>query len=180
MLHRIVKRRCLRQPREERSLRQGQRARARGVERLRARLRAVRVLAVEHLVQVRGENLRLRPDACELVREARLLDFARDRAIGVADVEVANELLRDRRAALHDAAGRRVLEVERARSPGSRARRAARTARPRSRPSPSAATATSGRVATAAGSSSRRRRRASCRRRRRGTSSSRGTPGAAS
>src|SRR6185437_8277012 len=67
-----------------------------------------------HLVQVRGEDLLLRPDAGELLGEAHLLDLARDRPLVRADVEVADELLRERRAALHDSTGLRV-GIQRAR-----------------------------------------------------------------
>jgi hypothetical protein len=45
----------------------------------------------------------------ELIREACLPDLARQRPLRVADVEVADELLRDRRAALDDVALREVL-----------------------------------------------------------------------
>jgi hypothetical protein len=59
--------------------------------------------SVEHLVQVAGEDLLLRPAAGELLREAGLLELAREGPLRLADVEVADELLRDRRAAFHDA-----------------------------------------------------------------------------
>ena len=45
----------------------------------------------------------------ELRGEAGLLDLARQRPLRVADVEVAHELLGDRRSALHDVALREVL-----------------------------------------------------------------------
>ena len=56
-------------------------------------------------VQVRGEDLRLRPvprPGLELPRERRLLELARDRPL-VPDERVLDELLRDRRSALHGA-----------------------------------------------------------------------------
>ena len=45
----------------------------------------------------------------ELLREAGLLDLARQRPLRVTDIEVADELLGNRRAALHDVALREVL-----------------------------------------------------------------------
>ena len=75
---------------------------------LRGRLDAVGVVAVVDGVQVLVEDLRLRPLARELDRETRLFQLALERLL-LADVEVADELLRDRRAALDDLAGRHVL-----------------------------------------------------------------------
>src|SRR5439155_532592 len=60
------------------------------------------------LVQVGLEDPVLRPVARQLDREAGLGDLAAERPL-VADVEVADELLRDRRAALDDAARADVL-----------------------------------------------------------------------
>src|SRR5205823_10050881 len=75
---------------------------------LRRGLDAVRVVAVVDGVQVLVEDARLRPLARELDREARLLHLAPEGAL-VADVELADELLRDRRAALDHLAGTDVL-----------------------------------------------------------------------
>src|SRR5206468_3085981 len=105
----VVHGRRLRQPREQRGLGQRERLRALGEERLRRRLRSVRGAPVEDLVDVVGEDLLLRPDPGDLLGEARLLDLAGERPPGLADVEIPDELLRDRRAALDDAAGRYVL-----------------------------------------------------------------------
>src|SRR5260370_41827737 len=66
--------------------------------------------AVEHLVEVGGEDLLLRPDDGKLLRQARLFQLARERAVGLADVKIADELLRDRRAALHNVPGCSILE----------------------------------------------------------------------
>src|SRR5262249_23307609 len=52
----------------------------------------------------------LRPAPGELVREARLLDLAAEAPRGVLEVDVADELLRDRGAALDDATGTEVRE----------------------------------------------------------------------
>jgi hypothetical protein len=57
------------------------------------------------MVEVGGEDLPLGPAVCELVREARLVHLALQRALAASDVEVAHELLRDRGSALDDAAG---------------------------------------------------------------------------
>src|SRR5947208_6434209 len=72
--------------------------------RLRGGLDAVGVIAVVDGVQVAGEDLVLRPAAAELDREARLLDLALEGALA-AGVQVADELLRDRRSAFDDLAG---------------------------------------------------------------------------
>ena len=113
MEKRVVDRRCLRQAGEECRLRQRQVLRARGEERLRGSLRSVRRPPVEHFVEIRIEDARLRPHLRELDREARFLHLAREGAARVADVEVADELLRDRRAALDDLPGGHV-GIERA------------------------------------------------------------------
>ena len=60
------------------------------------------MVAVVDLVHVRGQDPLLRP-AAELDREAGLLDLPLERPLA-RDVEVADELLGDRRAALDDAA----------------------------------------------------------------------------
>ena len=116
VLERVVHRRRLRQAREHRRLRQCQPGRARREEGLCACLRSERVAPVEDLVQVRAEDTPLRPHARKLHREARLLQLSRERSLRAADIEVAHELLRDRRAALDDLPGLDVC-VERSRDP---------------------------------------------------------------
>src|SRR6266581_1761267 len=83
--------------------------------RLRGGLDAIGVIAVVDGVQVAGEDLVLRPAAAELDREARLLDLALEGALA-AGVQVADELLRDRRSAFDDLAGANVAP-ERAGNP---------------------------------------------------------------
>ena len=117
-----------------------------------ARSIAVRAVPEVDRVQVRGEDLVLRPLLLELPRERRLLQLARDRALSTPVSCVLDELLRDRRAALHR---RLVLDVgPEARAPcrGCRCRGARRSAGPRSRRSPASSTARSGRSARARGS----------------------------
>ena len=104
---RVVIGRRLRQAGEQRRLRERELRRRPGEVRLRCGLHAVRLLAVEHGVQVGVEHLRLRPPVRELVGEAALLELSPDRPLA-AEVEVAHELLRQRRAALCDARGRHV------------------------------------------------------------------------
>ena len=100
---RVVGGRRLRQPGEQRRLAQREVAgRLREVG-LRRRLDPVGEVAVVHLVEVRGEDALLRPGVVELDREARLLELPLHGAL-VRDVEVAHELLGDRRAALDDLA----------------------------------------------------------------------------
>ena len=96
---RVVGRRGLRQPGDERSLGQGERPRRAGEVRARGRLRAVGEVPVEDRVEVAPEDLLLRPGVVELHGQARLLDLALHGPL-VRDVEVADELLGDRRAAL--------------------------------------------------------------------------------
>ena len=100
---RVVGRRRLVEPGEQRRLRQGQPAGGPREVRSRSRLGAVRQVPVEDGVEVRRQDALLRPRAVELHREARLGHLALDGAL-VRDVEVADELLGDRRAALDDAA----------------------------------------------------------------------------
>ena len=109
MLERVVHRRRLRQAGEERRLRQAQPVRAGREERLRARLRPVGMLAVEHLVQVCGKDLLPGPALGELHRQASLFHLARQRPLRAADVQVANQLLGDRGAALDDPARAHVV-----------------------------------------------------------------------
>src|ERR1700740_3537383 len=85
--------------------------------RLRARLRTVGVPPVEDLVEVGGEDSApgVLPVAGhhpveELLRKAGLLDLARQRPLGVPDIEVSHQLLGNGRAALDDLALRDVLE----------------------------------------------------------------------
>ena len=107
-VERVVGARELRQPGEQRRLGKVQLGGVLRVVRLRGRLDPVGEVAVVHLVHVRGEDAVLRPGVVQLDREARLLQLPLDRALA-ADVEVADELLRDRRAALDDLAGVHVL-----------------------------------------------------------------------
>ena len=72
--------------------------------RLRGRLDPVCLVSVVDLVQVRRQDALLRPRAVELRRQARLLHLPLHGPLP-RDVEVAHELLRDRRPALHDRAG---------------------------------------------------------------------------
>jgi hypothetical protein len=88
-----------------------------GEVRLRRGLDPVRVAAVENLVHVRVQDPALRLLARELDRETRFGCLAAERLRRLLDVEVARELLRDRRAALHDVARADVGE-ERARDAG--------------------------------------------------------------
>src|SRR3954451_23057296 len=58
------------------------------------------MVAVVDGVEVVGEDRALREQALEPERQAGLLELALERSLTVADVEVARELLCDRRAAL--------------------------------------------------------------------------------
>src|SRR5262249_23038110 len=101
----IPARRVLRDAREQRRLGEIERLRAVAEVRLGSRLDAVGAVAEVDGVQVRGEDLDLRPvprPRLELPRERRLFQLARDRSL-IADERVLDELLRDRRAALHGA-----------------------------------------------------------------------------
>ena len=89
---RVVGRRRLVEPGEQRRLREGQPAGRPGEVRARGRLGAVGQVPVEDGVEVRGEDPLLRPRAVELHREAGLGHLPLDRAL-VRDVEVADELL---------------------------------------------------------------------------------------
>src|SRR5436190_8509750 len=100
--------RRLRQTGEQRRLVECERARSAREVGLRGRLDSVRVVAVVDGVHIRAEDPVLRSVAGELDRQARLLDLALERPLP-GDVEVADELLRDRRAALDDSAGAQVL-----------------------------------------------------------------------
>ena len=100
---RVVSRRRLRQSREQRRLCERELLRRLREVRLRRGLDTVGLAAVVDLVQVRRQDLLLRPLVGELHGEARFAQLPRERALS-RDVEVAHELLRDRRAALHDLA----------------------------------------------------------------------------
>ena len=104
---RVVERRRLRQAGEQGRLHQRQVLRRLREVRLRRRLDAVGVVAEVDLVHPRGQDPVLRPVPAELDREAGLLDLPLEGPLA-RDVEVADELLRDRRAALDDAALRHV------------------------------------------------------------------------
>ncbi len=104
----IELRRVLRHRGEQRSLGKRQLGGAVTEVRERGLLHAVRAVSEIDRVQVRGEDLVLVPALLELPRERRLLHLAADRAV-VLDDRVLHELLRDRRAALHDALVRDVL-----------------------------------------------------------------------
>src|SRR5436305_5799677 len=105
MTERVIDGRRLRQACEHRRLRERQILRTRREERLCRRLRTVCRASVEHLVEIRVEDALLRPHLRELDREAGLLYLAREGSARVPDVQVAHELLRDRRTALDDLAG---------------------------------------------------------------------------
>ena len=128
LLERVVDRGRLGQPGDQRSLDEREVLRVPREVRLRSRLRPVRMAAEVDLVQVGLENPLLAP-ALELgaadgrlgapeQRQAHLLEL--DRQAGllrlalpgdlVADVEVADELLRERGAALDDLAALEVLD----------------------------------------------------------------------
>ena len=98
---RVVRGRRLVEPREQRGLGQGQPARRLREVRPGGCLGPVGEVAVEDRVEVGREDLVLRPGPVELHGEARLGDLPLDRAL-VRDVEVADELLADRRPALDD------------------------------------------------------------------------------
>ena len=100
VLDRVVRRRRLRQPREQRHLTQRELVQVGDAEvGLRSGADAVRLIAVEDLVQVHLEDLLLAESARRLEREDRFLDLSRDRRL-VAEEARLDELLRDRRAAL--------------------------------------------------------------------------------
>jgi hypothetical protein len=110
---RVVARRVGRDPGEERGLGEGELRGAVAEVRQRGLLDAVRAVAEVDGVQVGGDDPVLVVLLLELPGERRLLDLAADRAV-VPDHRVLDELLRDRRAALHDALVRDVLPGRRA------------------------------------------------------------------
>ena len=106
--HGIELRRVLRHRGEERSLGKRQLGGAVAEVRERGLLDAIGAISEINRVQVRGEDPILVPALLELPGERRLLHLAADRAV-VLDDRVLHELLRDRRATLHDALVRDVL-----------------------------------------------------------------------
>ena len=132
---RVVGARRLRQAGEQRRLRQRQLLRGLVEERVRRGLDAVGALAVEDGVEVGREDLGLRVLVLQLHGDPGLVDLAAERAAArlALQVEVLRELLRDRRAALADAARLQVVDRPRGRCRASRARRAASSACPRPR-----------------------------------------------
>ena len=78
--------------------------------RLRGGLDPVRALAEVDRVQVLGEDLVLRPLALEVVRQRRLAELLEDRPALLRLERVLDELLGDRRRALHGVAGDDVLD----------------------------------------------------------------------
>ena len=106
---RVVARRGLRQAGEDRRLLEGQLGRRPGKIRLGGRLDPVGVVAVEDLVHVRVEDPGLRPLPRELDREAGLGELPLQRLLA-GQVQVPDELLGDRRAALHDLARAHVRD----------------------------------------------------------------------
>ena len=101
LLVRVVVRRCLRQPCEQRGLRQRQQPRRAAEVRLGGCLDTVGVVAVVDRVQVLTQDPVLRVLAVELDRQAGFLRLALERALVRDRVQVADELLCDRRRALH-------------------------------------------------------------------------------
>ena len=99
MQHRVVQGGRLREAGDQRRLDHRQVLRRLREVSLRGRLDAVGVVAEVDLVHPGGEDALLRPVATELDRQAGLFDLPLERPLP-RDVEVADELLRDRRAAL--------------------------------------------------------------------------------
>ena len=95
--------------RHARGLAQRELARRLGEVGLGRRLDPVGEVPVVHLVEVRGEDALLRPRIVELDRETRLLQLPLHGPL-VGDVEVAHELLGDRRTTLDDLTGPDVRE----------------------------------------------------------------------
>ena len=136
MQHRVVQRRRLREACDQRRLHHRQVLRRLREIGLRGGLDTVGVVAEVDLVHPGGEDALLRPVATELDRQAGLSDLPFERPLP-RDVEVADELLRDRRAALDDLALVQVAQGGAERCPRSRRRRAGRSGGPRPRSSPS-------------------------------------------
>ena len=107
MRDRVVERRVGGDPGEERRLRQGQPRGGLAEVHLRRLLDPVRAVPEVDRVQVGGQDPVLRPLLLELPRERRLLQLAPERPL-LPGERVLDELLRDRRAALHDLLVRHV------------------------------------------------------------------------
>ena len=110
VVERVVVGRRLRKAGQEGRLKQRQLPRRTGEVGLGRSLDAVRVVPVVDGVHVLIEDLVLRPVVAEPHGEARLDELPAERPLLVSDVEVADQLLRDRRAALDDAAGADITE----------------------------------------------------------------------
>ena len=98
---RVVERRVGGDAGDQSRLRERERRRVLAEVHLGRLLDAVRAVAEVDRVQVGGQDPVLRPLLLELPRERRLLQLAAERAL-LAGEGVLDELLRDRRAALHD------------------------------------------------------------------------------
>ena len=109
VLVRVVGRRQLWQAREQRGLWQRQVLRRLGEVGLRGSLHAVRVVAVEDGVQVRRQDLVFGEAVLKLHGQHGLAQLSVDRLL-LDDVDLRDQLLRQRRAALNDAAGHDVLD----------------------------------------------------------------------
>ncbi len=107
-MQRVVHRGRLRQAGEERCLAERQLLRMLREVRLSGSLDPVGVVAVVDLVHVLLEDPVFGPAAAELDCEAGLLELPLEGSL-LRDVEVAHQLLRDRRAALDDMARAQVL-----------------------------------------------------------------------
>ena len=118
MHQRVVVRRRLRQAGEQRRLAQRQPAGGRGEVGLGGRLDSDRGQAavgpIGGRVQVLGEDRGLRVAGVLLIGQMRLDDLALERVARVLDVEVADQLLGDRRAALDGLAAREQVAPARA------------------------------------------------------------------
>ena len=108
VLRRVVRRRQLRKPGQQRHLRERELAEV-GLSEVRRRRRvdAIRLVPVVDLVQVHLEDLVLAECARRLDGEDRLLDLPRERRLVTEEARL-DELLSDRRAALADRATLRV------------------------------------------------------------------------
>ena len=107
---RIEVHRVLDEPGEQRGVAEVELRERRADDPLRGGLHAVGVGAEVHGVEVLLQDAALRPLAGEPRREDRLADLAVEVALRVREVAVLDQLLRDRRATLADAAGPDVRE----------------------------------------------------------------------